>query len=141
MSNLDMVIEESHRALGEFVKGNAAPFQDLYSLREDVTLANPFGSVVRGKKAVTDALALAATRFREGVVVGYENLARYVVADLACIVEIERYVAKFAGRDQPEPLALRVTSVFRREGGSWKVIARHADPRVELQPLGSVFSK
>ncbi len=141
MSDLDYVIEETHRALGEFVRGNAQPVQRLYSHREDVTLANPFGSVVRGPKAVTQALSVAATRFRDGELVSFESLAKYTSADLACIVEIERYVAKFAGREAPEPLALRVTSAFRLEDGSWRLIARHADPRVTLQPLESVFPK
>ncbi len=138
-SDLDLAIEESHHALGEFVKGNPQPVRQLYSLRKDVTLANPFGSVARGPEAVADGLASAAARFREGELIGFETLAKYLSADLACIVEIERYVAKFAGREKPEPLALRVTSVFRHEDGSWKLIARHADPRVTLQPLESVF--
>ncbi len=141
MTELDLIIEESHRALSEFVRGNPDLVKSLYSRREDVTLANPFGLISRGWKAVADNLSLAASRFRDGEATHFETLAKYVTVDLACIVEIERYVAKFAGREKPEPLALRVTSVFRREDGHWRLIARHADPRVELQSLESVFSK
>ncbi len=141
MSDLDRTIEDNHRALNEFVKGNPKPVQQLYSRRDDVTLANPFGSISRGWKAVTEGVSLAASRFRDGEATGFESLARYATADLACTVEIERYVAKFAGREKPEPLALRVTSVFRHEDGRWRLISRHADPRVELQPVDSVFPK
>lgn len=141
MTDLDSILEENHRALREFVRGNPELVQKLYSRRDDVTLANPFGSVSRGWKAVTDNLSLAASRFRDGEVTSFETLARYETADLACFVEIEKYVSKFAGRENPEPLALRVTSIFRREDGRWRLIARHADPRVDLQPVESVFPR
>lgn len=139
MTDLESFIEETHRALSEFLRGNPEPFQKLYSRRDDVTLANPFGSISRGWKAVSDNLAVAASRFRDEESASFETVARYMTPDLACIVEIERYVAKFAGGGTPRSLALRVTSVFRREDGQWKVVARHADPRVELQRLESVF--
>ena len=32
------------------------------------------------------------------------------------------------GGAAPEPYELRVTQVFRREDGAWKVVHRHADP-------------
>ncbi len=141
VTDLDELVERCHQALDEFVKGNPDPVQKLYSHREDVTLANPFGTVARGWEAVRDGLSLAASRFRDGRAVSFETLATYAAADLASTVEIERYVAKFAGRELGEPLALRVTSVYRREDGMWRLIARHADPRVGLQPIASVFSK
>ncbi len=141
MSDLDGAIKENHRALDEFVKGNPEPVQKLYSRRQDVALANPFGTVVHGHEAVISALARAASQFRDGSLAGFENLAKYEAGDLACIVEVERYVAKFAGREKAQPLALRATSIFRREDGVWRLILRHADPRVELQPLESVFPK
>jgi hypothetical protein len=43
VDDLDQVIEPYQRALGEFVKGNPEPAKELFSPREDVTLANPFG--------------------------------------------------------------------------------------------------
>lgn len=141
MTDLDPTLEENHRALIEFLKGNPELVQNLYSRRDDVTLANPFGSISLGWKAVSNNLSLAASRFRDEESASFERLARYETADLACIVEIERYVAKFAGRETPQSLALRVTSVFRREEGRWRLIARQADPRVELQPLESVFPR
>jgi ketosteroid isomerase-like protein len=35
------------------------------------------------------------------------------------------------GRDDYAPLALRVTHIFRRENGEWKIIHRHGDAVVE----------
>ena len=54
-------------------------------------------------------------------------LAAGVSGDLAYIAGIEHTVVSVAGA-APEPYALRVTQVFRREDGAWKVVHRHADP-------------
>lgn len=41
--NLDVAIEQSHSGWAEFVKGNPEPAKKMFSHKEDVTLANPFG--------------------------------------------------------------------------------------------------
>jgi len=44
------------------------------------------------------------------------------------VLEIERFEAKVAGADAISAVALRVTSVFRREDSGWNLLHRHADP-------------
>jgi hypothetical protein len=53
-------LELSHLALGEFVTGNPEPLKELYSHREDVSLANPFGPPVSGWKAAAETMERAA---------------------------------------------------------------------------------
>jgi hypothetical protein len=48
IDDFDEVIERFKRAGNEFMKGNPKPVQDLFSHRDDVTLANPFGPPARG---------------------------------------------------------------------------------------------
>ena len=48
--DFDQAVEHYHRAADEFVKGNPEPYKMVFSHREDVSLANPFGPVVRGWK-------------------------------------------------------------------------------------------
>jgi hypothetical protein len=48
VDDLDDVLERFKQAGNEFVKGNPLPVQELFSHREDVTLANPFGPPARG---------------------------------------------------------------------------------------------
>jgi ketosteroid isomerase-like protein len=127
-SEFDEALDQYHRAASEFVKGNPEPYKQVFSHREDVSLANPFGPVVRGWTQVAQTMERAASLYRDGEIIGFENVAKYVTADLAYIVEIERIKAKIGGREDVASLALRTTSVLRPEEGTWKVVHRHADP-------------
>src|SRR5215203_442862 len=128
VDDLDELVEQYHLALGEILKGDAEPLKSMYSHREDVSLANPFGPPVRGWEQAAARMERAASQYRDGEIVGFENVAKHVTPELACIVEVERYQAKVGGREDITPVAVRVTSVFRREDGTWKVVHRHADP-------------
>ena len=137
-SEFDPVIERYHAALLEFFRGDSQPAADLYSELEDATLANPFGGVVRGRVDVTDRMAKAAENYQDGDVVSFETFASSVLGDVAYLVEIERYRVRVAGNESPEDVALRVTTIFRREAGDWKIVHRQADTRVGPQAPESV---
>lgn len=53
-----------------------------------------------------------------------------VERDLADTVSIERSQVRIRGQAAPVPMALRATHAFRREGGAWKLLHRHADHKV-----------
>jgi len=127
-SDFDQVVEDLHEALAEFVKGNPEALKDMYSHRDDVSLANPFGPPVRGWKEAAATMERAAAVYTDGEATGFDSVAKYVAADLACLVEVERYRARVGGSAEIVAIALRVTSIFRREDGVWKNVHRHADP-------------
>ena len=127
-SDLDPVIERYHEALDRFFTGDPEPTVALLSRREDVTLANPFGPPARGWEQVAANARRAATHYRDGGATGFERVTKYATPDLAYMVEIERYQAKVGEGNEIMPVALRVTSIFRREDGAWKLAHRHADP-------------
>jgi ketosteroid isomerase-like protein len=141
VDDLDQVVEQYHLALGEIVKGNPEPLKMVYSHREDVTLANPFGPPVRGWEQAAATMERAASNYRDGEIVGFENVAKYVTPEFAYIVEVERYKAKVGGGEELAPIALRVTSIFRPEEGTWKVVHRHADPITTARPPESVIQQ
>jgi ketosteroid isomerase-like protein len=138
-ADLDRVIERYHRALDAFMKGDHEPAKALFSQRDDVTLGNPFGPFARGFSNVVEAMARAASHYRDGEATGFDAVARYVTPDLVCVVEVERLRSKVGERDDVAPLNLRVTTVFRPEDGSWKVVHRHADPITTARPADSVL--
>ena len=57
------------------------------------------------------------------------------------IVEIERGRAKFGGADEFASVSLRVTTIFRREAGEWRIVHRHADPITAPRPIESVLER
>jgi ketosteroid isomerase-like protein len=137
----DLPIEQYHEAGLAITNGNAEIYKQLYSHRDDVTLANPFGPPARGWNEVSSRADAAAQNYRDGEVVGFENVSAVVGADLAYLVEIERYRARVGGAKEMTAVSLRVTTVFRREDGIWKVVHRHADPIVAPRPAQSVVEK
>jgi ketosteroid isomerase-like protein len=139
--DVDELIEQFHLASDEFLKGNPEPTQKLFSHREDVTLANPFGPPVRGWDEVAKVTEHAASQVRDGELVSAEIVAKHVTAELAYVVEIERPKAKIGGSEDITPFALRVTMIFRPEDGGWKIVHRHADPITTPQPAESVIQE
>jgi ketosteroid isomerase-like protein len=141
VDELDGVLEQFKRAGQEFVKGHPKPVQDMFSHRDDVSLANPFGPPVRGWEQVAAAQERGASVFRDGEIYDFETVAKYVTADLACILWIERTNAKVGGAQEITPCDLRVTMTLRPEDGTWKVVHRHADPITSARPAESVIEE
>lgn len=135
----DDVILESHAALDRIARGDASGYKALYSRREDITLGNPFGGFARGWNEVVERAERAASNYSEGKATGFEMISKAVTSELAYTVEIERFETKIAGQRRAQ-LALRVTCVYRREDDGWRLVHRHADPRVSQQPPESVIS-
>ena len=141
VDDLDHAIERYHLVAAEFIKGNAEPYEEVFSHTEDISLANPFGPPVRGWDEAAKTMERAASRYKDGEVLGFENVAKYVTSELAYIVEVERYRAKIGGREEITPVSLRVTSILRPEEGTWKVVHRHADPITTAQPAESMIQE
>ena len=139
--DVDELIEQFHLAQGEVVKGNPEPVKRLFSHREDATLANPLSPPARGWEQVAEVTERGVAQFRDGEIVGYEIIERYVTPELAYVVEIERLKAKVGGSADIAPIALRATMIFRPEEGTWKIVHRHADPITTAQPAESVIQE
>ncbi len=141
VDDVDELIEQYHLALDEFLKGNPEPVGKLHSRRDDVTLANPYGPPVRGWEQVAKAEEYASSLRRDGEFLGSEIVSKYVTAELAYVVQIERLQAKVGEREDITPYSLRSTMIFRPEDGVWKVVHRHADPITTPQPAESVLQE
>lgn len=139
--SLDEFVAQCEQAWQVFVTGDPGPAKLLFSRRDDVTLANPWGPAVTGWADVSATLEAAAARFRNGRLSAFDILSRFVSDELACFHEIERGEAMFGGRTEPEAFALRVTSVYRREDERWTIVLRHADPIPGRRPVDATLSE
>ncbi len=91
-----------------------------------------FGGYERGWRQVSERLDWAATGIKATDRVA-ENVVTVIGDGLAYTVDLEHMTRHADGH--PVPRTLRCTQAYRREGGEWKVILRHADelPRQDEQ--------
>ncbi len=141
-SNLADFIEQYHRGVAAFVAGDPEPQKLQWSRRDDVTLANPLGPPARGWSEVEAALDRATAQLRvfPSEVIGVERISHYATAELAYTVEIERDRMELDSGTQAT-VSLRVTTIFRREDGAWRVVHRHADTVTTPRSLESLVDQ
>jgi ketosteroid isomerase-like protein len=139
-SALEDFVDGYHRALDDFFRGNPEPAKRLYSHRDDATLGNPFGPIAIGWQRVEEAMDRAAANYSDGRATGFETLASCVTAELAYLVEVERFEATVGGQDAATG-ALRATTILRPEDGAWRIVHRHADPILTQRAADSVIQR
>ena len=112
--------------------GDAGPRIALWARKEPVTL---FGAlqIKTGWREIAPIFEMLASRFSNCESFEYEVIAAGVSGDLAYIAGVEHTTAA-VGDAPAEAYALRVTTVFRREDGQWRVVHRHADPVPDSEP-------
>ena len=118
-----------------FVNGDPSPWLSIAAAKDPVSIFGGFGGL--GESGVAEVLQryrLAATAFQSsGAQVDFEYLVKDVQGRLAYTVAIERAHVLYAGQAEREPQILRVTMLFRRDHGAWKIVHRHADSMIALQ--------
>ena len=127
-SDLNKLRDQYHQSVAAFIQGDPDVQKQLWSRRDDVTLANPLGPPAKGFDAVCQAADSAALQVSEGEGYTFDTITWVETADLAYEVGIEHSRAKLGGAAEKVPISLRVTTVFRREDDGWKIVHRHADP-------------
>ena len=138
LDTIENAIEASHRALESIIRGDVEPFMALYSDKEDITIGNPFGPFACGRTATRAAGSRAAASYTEGTNLGFDRIAMHASDTMACVVEVERFSVRLAQAPEAATVALRVTSLFRREATGWRLVHRHADPITGVRPAQSV---
>jgi uncharacterized protein (TIGR02246 family) len=110
-----------------YLDGDLPAYAGLARHGADYTLLPPNGGDARsGFDGSAAAAAWLAETFRGGDS-RVEVVRTYASGDLAVLVAVERQ----QGTVEPLPRqdwSLRVTLVFRREDGGWRLVHRHADP-------------
>jgi ketosteroid isomerase-like protein len=127
-------LQRYEAANSAFLNGDPEQWTSMAAESDPVSIFGGFGGLGEaGVSTVNKRYLLAATAFRPNDArVDCEYLIRDVRGDLAYTVAIERSEVLYAGRTEPHQQILRVTMIFRRENGGWRIVHRHADTMVDL---------
>ncbi|MEZ4730016.1 MAG: nuclear transport factor 2 family protein [Caldilineaceae bacterium] len=113
----------------DFMNGDVTRWLANASQSDQASIMGGWGAYEQGWDEVGLRYQWAVQRFLPSAAkLEVEYLATKVSGDLAYTVAIERSTVKLVDQAQPAPMALRVTHVFQRENGQWKLLHRHADP-------------
>lgn len=122
------------QANSALMTGDVGTWNRLVPLTEDFVLFSPFGGKPSRFADYTPEKYERMGRFFKNGTFDQEVVQTFVSADMIVLATIERANVGVGGLPA-QNWALRVTSVFKREGSQWKLAHRHADPFVEDVPL------
>lgn len=132
LASVDAAIARLHAAMARVANGDVSTIKSLYSHTDDATSFYGWGGYERGWEAVSRRWDWAGSQFKGGTV-RHETISRVVSPEMFYVTQIETYenqsVANVEGRTG---WSNRVTHVFRREAGEWRLVHRHAN-RLEAQ--------
>ena len=106
------------------LNGDAKPLTDVWSHDKSVTTMHPIGGRQVGWDKVQELFKQVAGISSEGQVKLDEQILQ-VTGDVAYEVGTEHGKVKFNGK--PYPIEHRVTNLYRRENGAWKIVHHHTD--------------
>jgi ketosteroid isomerase-like protein len=124
--DFDRFMKRRAEAAQSYVNGDAAPLGRIVTQQAPATFFGPKGDVEKGPEHVFSVYESDATHFVSGET-DFEILHVGASGDLAYWVGLQHARARLQGKPGDVPMSLRVTEIFRRENGAWKLVHRHAD--------------
>lgn len=116
-------------AAAALIRGDVRSYLGLFVHADDYTLIPPFGGAPRHGFDTSEDAVEQLSRFFAGGEAQVDVVQSYVCGDFVVLVLVERQHGEVGGLPD-QAWSLRVTMLFRREGGNWRLMHRHADPLV-----------
>jgi ketosteroid isomerase-like protein len=130
--------DKLYAALNRMLNGDAGSLTDIWSHGATVTTMHPIGGREVGWDQVKKSFEQVAQLTSAGKVKLSDQLIQ-VAGDLAYELGVEH--ARFTLAGQPVAGDCRVTNIYRRESGSWKVVHHHTDATPALLDVFSRLKK
>jgi len=116
--------KQFYAALNRMLNGDARPLADIWLHSAAVTAMHPIGGRQVGWDAVRTSFEKVA-QLASGGKVELKDQLIHSTEDVAYEVGIERGQLKLSG--QQVSIEHRVTNIYQREAGAWKIIHHHTD--------------
>lgn len=127
-TDFDEFLKQRKEASDAFVNGESNSLDNISVQISPATSFGPKGNWVQGADLVNAANANGSKHFKSSSKNAFEVLNKGEDKNLAYCIGIQHSVVLMAGHKESIPFDLRVTEIFRRENGAWKLFHRHADP-------------
>ena len=136
-ADLQAMLDRYGEAATAFYNGEPDAVKALWSHADDVTLSGAAGGpTAKGWKDVSARLGWASSQFAGSKgSKAVKQIQVDVSGDFAYIVQYEHIRYLPPGQDKEAVRNYRVTTIFRRESGEWRVVHRHADTQVTRQDI------
>lgn len=125
MNDFSNFMRERDRAASAYCQGDAAPVNALTTKHDPVSFFGPDGHSVQGAEDIKAAFSKGAAAF------GANGKSHLDIAQSGSDGDIAYWCGfQYAEVDMDGkmvPMSLRITELFRREEGAWKLVHRHAD--------------
>lgn len=116
--------EQFYAALNHMANGDAGALADIWSHGAGVTTMHPIGGRQVGWDEVKGSFDGVAKVGSDGKI-GLKDQLVQVAGDMAYELGVEHGQFKMAGH--LVTLEHRVTNIYRREAGAWKIVHHHTD--------------
>ncbi len=116
--------EQFYAALNRMLNGDARPLADIWSHSAAVTTMHPIGGREVGWDEVRRSWEQVAQFASEGEAKLDDQMIQ-VAGDFAYELGVEQAQFKLAG--EQVTIKQRVTNIYRRESGAWKIVHHHTD--------------
>ncbi len=120
-------LKEREKASQAYVGGDGAPLVKVSAAKSPATFFSPGGDLTEGAEKIAARYQKDAAIFESADENEFITLQMNADENIAFWVGLQRAVVKMKDKTEPVPFALRVTEIFRRDSGEWKMIHRHAD--------------
>ena len=125
-------IARLHAAMADVANGDVSAIKSLYTHSAEATSFYGWGGFEKGWEAVSKRWDWAGAQFKGGTV-RHENISTVISPEMFYVTDIETFQGqRVASVEGVTGWSNRVTHIFRREGGEWRLVHRHGN-RLEAQ--------
>ncbi len=117
--------EQFYAALNREANGDPGPMMEVWSHGSDVATMHPLGGRETGWEEVRASWEQVAQAFSDGQVSIEDLVVVPLSDDVAYTLGTENGQAKLG--DETVSIDWRVTNIYRREEGEWKMVHHHTD--------------